>query len=115
MATQPKDDGFETVSEESPTTIKFDTFGDQFIGAYVGVNEVEMPDGKKFNQYLFRGVGPASAGIESGALYAVNESYKIRQGMAKVTPGQVARITYVKDVPTNQPQPMKDYTIEVKR
>lgn len=117
MASKPANDGFETVSEESPTVVKFDTFGDQFTGVFIGTNIVEFVDNKgeekKYTQYLFRGVG--GAGIVAGDLYALNDSYKIRQGMSKVHEGETARLTYIKDVPTGQPAPMKDVTVEVKR
>jgi hypothetical protein len=109
----PADWEFETVVEESPTTIVFDTIGDVFVGQYIGTEHIDLPldkDGKdqSFDRYTFRG--------RDGELYALNQSYKIEMGMDKAAPGQWVRITYVKDIPTSRGlQPMKDFRIEVRK
>lgn len=95
---------WETAAEEAPTRVVFDTIGDVFLGFYQGTNEVKMDDGTSFTQYLFRG--------SDGVLYAINESYKIKQGMANVPEGHETRVEYVKDVDTGRPSPMRDFRIQ---
>jgi len=113
VSTAPADWEFETVVEESPTTIVFDTIGDIFIGQYVGTDHIELPldkDGKdqSFDRYTFRG--------RDGELYAINKSYKLESGMDKVEAGQWVRFTYMKDIPTARGlQPMKDFRIDIRK
>jgi hypothetical protein len=106
MATA-KSDEWTTVQDETPSRVIFDTIGDQFIGEYIGSSLIKINDGETFTQYRFRGT--------DGELYGINESYKIRQAMEDVEPGQVCRITYVKDVDTGQPAPMKDFRVDVRK
>ena len=108
-------DGWEwdTVAEESPTRILFDTKGESFIGQYIGMDHIEQEpdkDGKdqSFDLYIFRG--------RDGVLYSVNKSYKLEEAMQKVAEGDWTRITYVKDIPTKRGlNPMMDLRVDVRK
>ncbi len=109
------DEGWETVAEEAPDRIIFDTIGDQFTGWYRGETEEISPgraaaeDAKPFKLYLFRSV-------DDGGTYAINQSWALVHAMEKVKVGDLVRITYIKDVPTSRKlQDMKSYRVEVKR
>jgi len=104
----PKNDEWTTVADESPSRVVFDTVGDEFIGTYVEKVTINNPkNGEDFDQYVFRGT--------DGNLYGTNSSFSLARGMAKVTAGQMVRITYMKNIPiAGQPAPMKDFKIDVK-
>jgi hypothetical protein len=111
------DDGWETESDESPTQVKFDTFGDVFTGVKCGSKELPTndpadPDGL-FKIYLFRSVGMTGLGIDDGELCSVTESFKLRE-LDKIPDGKLIRITYVKDVPMKKGNPMRDFKIQSK-
>ncbi len=101
-----QDDGWNVVSDESPTKVIFDTIGDVFQGVFEGEKEITPKEGDPFTMYLFRG--------PDGELFGIPESFKIKTGMAEVKAGQECRIEYVKDVNVGRPQPMKDYRISVR-
>jgi len=113
VSTTPDGWEFETVQEESPTRVIFDTIGDQFIGQYIGDEHIDLPpdaEGKdqSFDLFNFRG--------RDGERYAINKSYSLEQAMEKVNQGDWTRITYVKDVPTKRSlNPMKDFRVEVRK
>lgn len=105
----PDDWDWTNVAEESAIRVVFDTIGDVFVGQYVGVDHVKAEkDGKdaSFDLYVFRG--------QDGKLYALNQSFKLVQAMDQVSEGTWVRVTYVADVPTKQPQPMKDFRVDVR-
>lgn len=105
---KPQPDEWEEVSGESPDRIIFDTVGDQFIGTFVGFDIINAGD-EPFEVILLES-------REDGKLYQTSASYKLAQGIRKATPGQVVRITYVKDVPMGPGRnDMKDFTVDVKR
>lgn len=111
ISTAPDEWEFETVVEESPTMVVFDTIGDVFIGQYVGTEHIDPNNGKDepFDRYNFRG--------RDGELYAVNKSYKLAQAMEDkdIQPETWVRITYIKDIPTDRKlNPMKDFRIDVR-
>jgi hypothetical protein len=113
VSTTPDGWEFETVQEESPTRVIFDTIGDQFVGQYIGDEHIDLPPNDKgedqsFDLFNFRG--------RDGERYAINKSYSLEQAMEKVTEGQWCRITYAKDVPTKRSlNPMKDFRVEVRK
>lgn len=96
-----------TVQDESPDVIIFDTVGDQFIGTYVGTEEIEN-EGETFTRFLFR---------NDKGFFAINSSYRLAQGMGKVQTGELVRLTYIKNVDTSSGKlnPMKDIKVEVSR
>ena len=98
---------WETVAEESPTVVLFNTVGDQLVGFYVGEDHIAPENGEEFDRYVFNSsTGPV----------AVNKSYKLEEAMQKVQPGDFCRITYVKEIPTKRGlNPLKDFRVEVKR
>jgi hypothetical protein len=98
---------FETVSEEFPTRVIFDTIGDEFIGKYLRTDRVEANNGDKFNVYLFDGT--------DGDRYSVSDNARLRPAMAKVKPGRWCRIVYIADIPTSQDNPMKDFRVDVRK
>lgn len=108
----PEDWEWETVAEESPTRVVFDTLGDTFVGQYVGDQHIEQEpdeDGKdqSFDLFLFRG--------RDSELYAVNHSYKLIEAMEKVTEGDWVRIVFVKEIPSKRGNPLKDFRVDVKK
>lgn len=114
MANANSNTEWETVTEEVPTRVVFDTVGDVFIGDYVGREDIpaeknptkDHPEGEAFSLFLFRGL--------DGKLYSVNTSTRLNDAMSKVDAGRRCRLAYMKDVPVNgQPSPMKDITVSV--
>ena len=106
----PSEWEWETVVEESATTVIFDTVGDQFVGLYTGSEHIDPDNGKDepFDRFVFQG--------RDGELYAVNKSFKLETAMQDIDPGQWVRITYVKDVPTGRGlNPMKDFRVDVRK
>jgi hypothetical protein len=110
MATNIPDDEWEEVSGESPTRILFDTVGDEFIGTYLGTETIDPgEDGDEpFDVILLRDL--------DGKPFQASNSYRLMTGLKKVTPGQIVRIRYIKDIPMTGPRnDMKDFTVDVKR
>lgn len=100
---------FETLVDESPTMIIFDTIGDQFVGQYVEKQHIDPDNGKDepFDRFNFR--------ARDGGLYGVNSSYQLVEALEKIEPHTWVRITYVKDIPTKRGlNPMKDFKIDVR-
>lgn len=117
LTTAPDDWEFETVAEESATTVILEDEGDQFIGQYVGQDKIEFEaidqetkevKTETFERFVFR--------ARDNRLYAMNKSYKLDEAMSKVQPEQWVRITLVKNIETKRGlNPMKDFRVEVKR
>jgi hypothetical protein len=119
--TKPKDEpdyppvdesteGWETVQEESPTVIVFDTPGEHFTGIFRGEDHITPEDENKEPFSRFRFIGGDKKP------YALNQSHNLRAGMQGVQVGELVRITYVKAIPVpGQPSPLKDHKVEVKR
>lgn len=113
VSTSPEGWEWDTVAEESATTVIFDEIGDVFIGQYIGEEHIEQEpdkDGKdqSFDRYVFRG--------RDGSRYAVNKSYKLNEAMETVGTDQWVRITYVADITTKRGlNPMKDFRVDVRR
>lgn len=105
--TTPDEQQFETVADESPDRIIFDTFGDQFVGTYVGPQMVDLGDDEEGKYLVFRQQ-------EDQHLYMMSASYKLDRAFAEISPGALCRITYVKDIEVgNGRNPMKDFKVEV--
>jgi hypothetical protein len=104
---------WETVVQEAGAQIVFDTVGDQFIGLYTGKRDVELVNNKgemeKFTVLTFKGT--------DGNPYQTNAGWKLETGFmsADIKRGDIVRVTYVKDVDTGQPSPMKDFRVECAR
>lgn len=101
---------FETRVSETGDTIVFDTIGDTWTGIYIGsvrAGKEGADERDMFTILQFTG--------EDDKPYQVNAGWKLERGMSEVEPGSLVRITYVKDVDTGAPQPMKDFRIEVAR
>lgn len=111
----PTDWDFETVADESPTTVIFDKVGDVFLGLYKGTEhivtgKIDEQTGKpeEFDRFVFRG--------RNGELYAINQSYKLDATFEDIKPETWVRITYVKDIPTNRKlNPLKDFKVDVRK
>jgi hypothetical protein len=99
---------WEVAVDENPSTVIFDTIGDQFIGTFERAQMIELPDsgGEEFCQLQFR---------NADGFFGINAGYKLSQAFSKIDPGTMCRITYVKDIDTGQPSPMKDFRVEVSR
>lgn len=99
---------WETVVEESGKNIEFSEVGSQFIGTYIGTAHIVPPNGgDEFDQQRFRD--------GAGTLYSVNGGFKLREGLKDVPEGATVRITYMGEVDTGQPSPMRDYRVEVRK
>ncbi len=109
ISTAPEDWQFETVVEESPTHVVFDTVGDVFIGQYVDRITITPETAGKdpFDLFTFRG--------RDGELYAVNPSGKLDKGMDVVKPGDWVRLTLTKFIPSNKGNDFKDFRVEVRK
>lgn len=112
LTTAPDEWEFETVTDETPTRIQFTTFGESVILQYVEQIHVEQPldrEGKdqSFDLLIWKG--------RDGKPYSLNISYKLKQAMETVKPGDWCRLTYIKDVPTaRNMNPMQDIKVERK-
>ena len=110
LTTAPEEWEFETVIDEVPTRIKFETPGESVILQYVRKEHVDQPvdrEGKdqSFDLLIWKG--------RDGKPYSLNVSYKLDQAMEFVKPEDWCRLTYVKDVPTARNQnPMQDIKVE---
>jgi hypothetical protein len=102
----PDDWKFETVEDEAPTAIVFDTFGDVFVGQYEELRRIVPDKDDPFELFIFRG--------RDGRPYSVSAYTKMMKAMEKVSPGSWVRLTYVKDLASTKGQPMKDFKVEVK-
>jgi len=111
----PADWDFETVADESPTTVIFDTIGDVFLGLYKGTEhivtgKIDAETGKpeEFDRFVFKG--------RNGELYSINQSYKLDATFEDIKPETWVRITYVKDIPTARKlSPLKDFKVDVRK
>lgn len=107
MATQnPVEDEFVQISEEitePETKIVFDTIGDQFTGIYLGMRQQE-----NYQQARFQSV-------DNDEVFFVNANYSLRNGLKNARPGQKVRITFTSETDTGQPNPMRNFTVEVAR
>jgi len=105
----PADWEFETVIEESPTHVLFDTAGDRFVGQFIDRVTItpDRADIEPFDLFRFRG--------QDGELYAINTSGKLDKGMHVVNAGDWVRITLMKLLPSNKGNDFKDFKVEVKR
>lgn len=105
---------WETVQTEAGDQVEFNEIGDTFVGLYVGYDNIEFEDPKhgpqEFRQLHFRGLDDPE-----NQLYDINAGYRLRQASEKLTPGQVVRIVYVKDLPTGEASDMKEYRIDVRK
>lgn len=115
VSTAPDDWEFNTIVEESPTGVIFDTVGDVFIGQFLDRVTIEHdvpvskehPEGKsEFDLFRFRG--------RDGVLYAVNPSGKLDRGMGAVKSGDWVRITLIKFIPSAKGNDFKDFRVEVR-
>jgi hypothetical protein len=105
------DDDWTTVADESGEKLFFTTPGEQFVGIYVGTDVITNPkprdgDSPTFEQQKFR--------TPDGKLHTINGGHKIQQGMKDVIPGETVRLTYMGDIDTGSPSPMKDFRVDVK-
>jgi hypothetical protein len=112
LAAGTEDWEWETVHDESPTLVTFDTIGDEFIGQKKGTKFIEQPPGPKgednsFTIFLFRGT--------NGELYGIYESYAMTEGMKKVPDDAWVRIKFVSEVDVKQGNPMKNLRFDVKK
>lgn len=101
----PDDQDWETVEEESGQKLAFNNPGEQFVGVYVGTETIHPENGDSFDQQRFRD--------DAGTLYAINGGHKLRSAFEGVESGAICRITYMGEIDTGQPSPMKDYRVEI--
>lgn len=101
-------DEFETVADESPTSVIMTTAGDTLIGVYEGAKDVVPAEGqnfKPFTQHLFRHA--------DGTLYSMADTYQLSKALDPELEGRKVRITLVSKIDTGKPEPMKNYRVEV--
>lgn len=109
VSTAPDDWEFETIIQESPIQVIFDTEGDVFIGQFIERITITPETAGKdpFDLFTFRG--------RDGELYAVNPSGKLDKGMDVVKKGDWVRLTLIKFIPSNKGNDFKDFRVEVRK
>jgi hypothetical protein len=122
MATESNWDDAETLSDESPSVITFDTIGDVFIGHFKRTETVTPPEDSEKNEGPFRQdiftVAGDQHGLKNGVPVAIRPGYQLQQAFDKLNPGDLTRVEYLKDVPgTARPgrNPLKDFKVQVRR
>jgi hypothetical protein len=104
-------DDWAVVSEEAPTMMQFDTLGESWEGWYLGSKMIANPTpddpDAEFQQCLFQGT--------DDEIYGLNPGYDLRNAMEEVPQGSYVRLTYVKDVPTGKPNPMRSFRVEINK
>lgn len=103
----PEDAEWETTEQESGQKLSFTNVGEQFVGTFVETALIEPENGESFTQQRFR--------TPEGELYSFNGGFKVNRGLESAVPGDLVRITYMGEVDTGQPSPMKDYKVELSR
>jgi hypothetical protein len=103
----PEDAQWETTEQESGQKLGFDNVGEQFVGTFVETALIEPENGEAFTQQRFR--------TPEGELYSFNGGFKVNRGLESATPGDLVRLTYMGDIDTGQPSPMKDFKVEISR
>lgn len=103
----PEDAQWETTEQESGQKLTFANVGEQFVGAFVETALIEPESGESFTQQRFRS--------PEGELYSFNGGFKVNRGLESATPGDLVRLTYMGDIDTGQPSPMKDFKVEISR
>jgi len=114
MVTTPKaqEPVWETVAEEAPVMVEFDTVGDVFEAVYEGSTDIDLPEDKRqdgrttFRQLRFR---------KDGVLYGINAGLKLREAFNSIPDGTLCRITLMAFVEVGQPSKMKDFRVQVAR
>lgn len=103
----PEDAEWETTEQESGQKLTFANVGEQFVGAFVETALIEPENGETFTQQRFRS--------PEGELYSFNGGFKVNRGLESANPGDLVRLTYMGDIDTGQPSPMKDFKVELSR
>jgi hypothetical protein len=103
----PEDAEWETTETESGQKLTFANVGEQFVGVFVETALIEPENGESFTQQRFRSA--------EGELYSFNGGFKVNRGLETATPGDLIRLTYMGDIDTGQPSPMKDFKVEISR
>lgn len=108
LTTAPDDWEFETVVDESPVRIIFDTEGDTFIGQFEGRKTITPDNGDDpFDIFVFRG--------RDERLYSVNTSTKLDGVLTNETEGKWVKLELIKLIPSKKGQPFKDFRISVRK
>lgn len=111
----PQDWNWETVRDEAPIGVVFDTIGDEFVGQFQRKQHVDREmtangEDQSFDLFIFKG--------RDGKPYALPNSYVLEQAYEDeiFKAGDWVRIVYVKDVKTSGGKnDMKDLMIQVRR
>lgn len=98
---------FEVVDRGPATVVNFTHHGDSFVGIYEYTEEMVDDEGEKFPMAVFTGADAKP--------YCFFPGKSLQRGLRKVNVGQWARITYIADVDTGKPSPMKAFIVEVAR
>lgn len=98
---------FEVVDRGPASVVNFNHHGDSFVGVYEYTEEMVDDEGEKFPMAVFTGADAKP--------YCFFPGKSLQRGLRKVNVGQWARITYVADVDTGKPSPMKAFIVEVAR
>ncbi len=96
---------FEVLSRGVSEPVKFTHHGDSFVGIFEDAEKLEDDDGKPFMACTFTG--------PDGKPYVIFPGAILERAMRRVEPKQWVRITYIGDVDTGKPSPLKSYVVEV--
>lgn len=98
---------FEVISRGVPETVNFKSHGDSFVGIFEDSEALVDDDGKEFSVATFTGA--------DGKPYCIFPGAVLRRSLRKVEPKTWVRITYIGDVDTGKPSPLKSYVVETAR
>lgn len=97
-------EGWETVQDESPDRIIFDTIGDTYVGLFLGIEHVIPESNPEEDFYQAHFYDEDSPKVIAGG-------YSLMRALQKVEVGREARMLYVKDIDTGKKDPMKDFKV----
>jgi len=95
---------FVTVDRGSGTIVNFMHHGDSFTGILEDFEQVTTEEGEVLQMATLTGA--------DNQPYAIFPNRTLLRGMSKVPLGYWVRITYIGDIDTGKPTPMKTYTVE---
>lgn len=93
-------------SSEPETKIVMEKIGDAFVGdRYLGMRTVPSADGN-YQQARWQ---------NGDEIFFMNANYSLREGLKNVRIGSKTRVTWVDELDTGQPSPMRVYSVETAR
>lgn len=100
------DDGerWETVQDETPDRLIFDTIGDTYVGLFLGIEHIIPESDPEEDFYQAQFYDDESPKVIAGG-------FSLMRALQKVDIGRECRMMYVKDIDTGKKDPMKDFKV----